>query len=136
MSINWTEDLATNVFQIDMQHKQLFNTINDLLEACKKGQAKSEMLKVIDFLEKYVNEHFASEESYMEKYSYPHLAAHKREHANFIKDFNKFKREFNTEGITLSMIVSLTHTLVQWLTNHIRKTDKLMASFLKEQKNF
>lgn len=131
MPIEWTEDLATNSFLIDSQHKQLFKIINELLDACKKGQAKTEVVKVVDFLERYVNEHFATEESFMEQHNYPHIAAHKRQHEEFKKSFKNFKDRLNNEGITLSFAISLTHSLVEWLTKHIRVVDKELGEFLK-----
>jgi len=131
MGIEWSEDLATGSFQIDTQHKQLFKIINELLDACKKGQAKQEVIKVVNFLERYVDEHFSTEEKFMEKHNYPHIAAHKRQHTEFKKSVNDFKNKLNNEGITLSFTVSLTHSLVEWLSKHIRVVDKELGMFLK-----
>lgn len=133
MGITWTEDLATGSFQIDMQHKELFRIINELLDACKKGQARQEIKKVIDFLSQYVEEHFATEELFMSKYDYPHIISHKKQHDEFKKNVAEFKDRFYKEGITLSLTISLTHTLVEWLTKHIRITDKELGTFLKEK---
>ncbi|GAB4433761.1 MAG: hypothetical protein OHK0040_04480 [bacterium] len=130
MTIEWTEDLATGSFQIDMQHKQLFNIINEFLDACKKGQAKHEIVKVVEFMSRYVEEHFSTEEGFMEKYSYPHIAVHKKQHAEFKKNFTDFRDRIYSEGITLSITISLTHALVDWLTKHIRVTDRELAKFL------
>lgn len=133
MPIEWSDDLVTGSFQIDTQHKQLFKIINDLLDACKKGQAKQEILKVVEFLSQYVQEHFSTEENFMEKYEYVHIAAHKKQHLEFKKSFTDFRDRVYNEGITLSLTISLTHTLVDWLTKHIRVTDKELAKFLLEK---
>lgn len=133
MSIEWSDDLSTNYVLIDSQHKQLFKIINELLDACKKGQAKTEVIKVVDFLEKYVNEHFSTEESFMEQHNYPHIAAHKKLHEEFKENFKNYKNRLSNEGVTLSFSISLTHTLVEWLTKHIRVIDKELGQFLKNQ---
>ena len=54
VAIEWTADLATGVDEIDNQHKELFQRINNLLEACNHGKGKEEVKKVISFLEDYV----------------------------------------------------------------------------------
>ncbi len=133
MSLEWSDDLSTNYVLIDSQHKQLFKIINELLDACKKGQAKAEVIKVVNFLENYVNEHFSTEEAFMEQHNYPHIAAHKRQHEEFKKNLKNFKNRLSTEGVTLSFSISLTHTLVEWLTKHIRVIDKELGQFLKNQ---
>jgi len=38
MAIEWTNDLATGVSEIDYQHKELFRRINSLLDACREGK--------------------------------------------------------------------------------------------------
>ena len=65
MAIEWTEDLATGVPEIDAQHKELFSRINRLLEACNQGQGRAEVGKTLAFLEEYVLIHFSTEEKIM-----------------------------------------------------------------------
>lgn len=132
MSIKWTEDLATGSFLIDTQHKKLFQTINQLLTACKDGKAKEEVQNVFVFLENYINEHFSTEEEFMTRFSYPHIAYHKKLHNDFKKSFEKYKEKARLEGVTLSLTVSLTQALVVWLTKHIRGNDKELAAFLMQ----
>lgn len=135
MPILWTEDLATNVFAIDTQHKELFNIINDLLDAAKRGEAKNKIMKVVDFLEDYVREHFSMEETLMTEKAYPHIAAHKKQHEEFKKSVSDFKSKVMEEGVTLSITISITHVLVEWLTKHIRQVDKEMAKHLRGEKH-
>ena len=87
MSIEWSLDLATGVDEIDKQHKELFQRINNLLEACNHGKGKEEVKKVIWFLEDYVITHFSEEERYMGKYDYPEYSGHKRQHLEFMENF-------------------------------------------------
>lgn len=132
MSITWTEDLATGSFLIDSQHKRLFQIINQLLNTSKDGKSKEATQNVLTFLENYVNEHFSTEEEFMERYNYPHIAYHKKLHNDFKRSFEKYKKKAHSEGITLSLTVSLTHSLAVWLTKHIRGDDKELANFLMQ----
>ena len=58
MAIQWNEELATGVLEIDNQHKEIFARINRLLEASSQGKGKQEVGRMIDFLGDYVISHF------------------------------------------------------------------------------
>lgn len=131
MSIEWSLDLATGVDEIDKQHKELFQRINNLLEACNHGKGKEEVKKVIWFLEDYVITHFSEEERYMGKYDYPEYSGHKRQHLEFMENFFNLKKQFESEGPGVHVIVNINHLVVDWLRNHIRRLDKALGAFLK-----
>ncbi len=131
MSIEWTPDLATGVAEIDDQHKELFKRIDKLVEAWKTGLAVEETDKVIKFLAEYVVFHFGNEERYMDKFGYSSTSAHKAQHAQFIKAFEKLKDRFASQGVSPELIQDATQLLVDWLKNHIRYVDKALGLFLK-----
>ena len=54
MAIKWSPEYAIDVEIIDNQHKELFNAVNNLLEACSQGKGKEEAGKILQFLENYV----------------------------------------------------------------------------------
>lgn len=60
--MQWTEDLSVGVDRIDEQHKELFEKINDLVEAIKSHTCKYKIGDVVKFLEDYVVFHFGQEE--------------------------------------------------------------------------
>jgi len=131
MAIEWTADLATGVNEIDNLHKELFQRINNLLEACNHGKGKEEIKKVIWFLEDYVITHFSEEEKYMGKYDYPDGLGHKKQHLEFMENFFRLKTQFEAEGPGVHIVVITNRLVVDWLRNHIRKIDKALGSFLK-----
>jgi hemerythrin len=134
MAIEWTDDLATGVDEIDRQHKELFLRINGLLDACSQGKGKGEVAKVIRFLEDYVVEHFSTEENHMVRFSYPSYGPHKAQHLEFLDNFSRLKEQFEREGAGLYIVLKTNDILVDWLKNHIRKTDKALASFLSARR--
>ncbi len=131
MAIAWTSDLATSVDEIDSQHKELFRRINSLLEACNQGKGKGEVQNVIAFLEDYVVSHFGEEERYMEKYSYPDAGLHKDQHREFMKNFADLKRQFETDGPGVHIVITTNQMVVDWLRTHIQRLDKALGAFLK-----
>ena len=131
MAIEWTADLSTGVQEIDNQHKELFQRINSLLDACNHGKGKEEVKKVILFLENYVITHFSEEEKYMNKHDYPDGMSHKKQHLEFMENFFRLKTQFEAEGPGVHIVVITNRLVVDWLRNHIRKTDMALGSFLK-----
>ncbi|GAB4390553.1 MAG: hemerythrin family protein [Thermodesulfovibrionales bacterium] len=131
MMIQWTEDLATDVREIDAQHQELFARVNDLLAASSQGAGTKEISRVIKFLEDYVKTHFSTEESYMVRHAYRDYQGHKAQHAEFIRDFNALKDLLEKEGSSSYLVIKTNRAVCDWLTNHIKKVDKAMGAYLK-----
>jgi hemerythrin len=76
--------------------------------------------------------HFNSEEKLQKQNNYPEYINHKAQHDQFIGDFLELKEAIDKDGVTGLLVIKLNKTLVDWLINHIRKTDKAFGAFLKE----
>ena len=63
--------------RIDAEHKQLFDAINDLMDACAQGVGREKIMSTTQFLNSYVNKHFGDEEKLQVQSKYPGYAAHK-----------------------------------------------------------
>jgi hemerythrin len=133
MAIEWKDDLSVGVKEIDDQHKELFDKIAALFDACNSGKGKDQIDSTIKYLQDYVVLHFGSEEKLQKQNNYPDYINHKAQHDQFIKDFLELKSNIDKDGITGLTIIKLNKTLVDWLINHIRKTDKVFGVFLKEK---
>lgn len=131
MPIEWTEDLATGVSQIDDQHKELFRRINGLLDACNHGKGKNEVDRVIKFLDDYVVTHFGKEEQYMIDKSFPDYPVHKEQHSQFIKNFSDLKKKLEDEGPGVHIVLMTNRIVIDWFLTHIRKIDTKLGAFLK-----
>ncbi len=134
MPIEWTEDLNTNISEIDAQHREIFKRVNDLLDACGKGKGKNEVARLIAFLQDYVITHFRAEEAAMETASYPACGAHRAEHAQFISQIGELEQKLTHEGAGVHVVLLTIRTAVDWLVNHIRRTDRQFAGFANGKK--
>jgi hemerythrin len=130
MAIQWTSDLAVGVAALDDQHKELFSTVDKLLNAMKAGHGREEIGKIIAFLEKYVVKHFGNEEQVMKLYGYPEFKDHKAMHDQFIKEFGQLKKGFSSNGASTSLAIQVQKQVVDWLKNHIGKVDKALGGFM------
>lgn len=135
MLVKWNDNLSTGILEIDSQHKELFNRINKLYTACKDGKAKEEIWNTVLFLEEYVVEHFDTEEKYMEENYYPFFSKHVDAHLEFIKLFTSLKNRFDNEEINDSFMLQLNYFLINWISQHYRNEDILLAKFLLSRKD-
>jgi hemerythrin len=133
MKLQWTQELSVGVAEIDNQHKELFERINNLDSAMKQGTAKEEVIRLIEFLDNYVIIHFGAEEKYMIDYNYTGYALHKTKHDWFKKEFSDIRIRLDAEGITPDVIMLSNNLLITWFSNHIRNIDMMLGSFLKSK---
>lgn len=133
MAIQWTEDLAVGILEIDNQHKELFQRIHVLFEACNQGKGRTEISATIAFLEDYVNTHFGTEERHMTRTQFPGRVAHLAQHAIFRKNLSAIKRQLEEEGPGIHVIILTNHMVVEWLKNHIRTLDKDFGAYMQNR---
>ncbi len=129
---DWSEELESGNAQIDEDHKKLLDYINTLYHHIKEGTDRAVVENTFKDLKDYTRDHFSSEEKIMEQVGYPDLAAHKIEHADFIKrvqvSFDDYHQS-DSEHVSVELI-GLLASLWQ---NHIGTTDKAFAQFMKKQ---
>jgi hemerythrin len=133
LKIEWSEDLAVGVENIDEQHKELFRRFNHLLEACSGGFGKEEIGSTLLFLDEYVQVHFRDEEKLQIAHAFPEYTAHHEQHRIFIKKLEAFKKEMLSGGATLSLTIATNTMLIDWLVNHISKMDKRIGEFIRQK---
>ena len=131
MAMQWRDELATGVEQIDRQHQELIARVNGLLAACWQGKGKAEVAETLAFLGDYVVTHFADEEKLQQEAGYPDLAAHKALHEQFIADYGQLVQEFERTGATVGLVVKVNRVVVDWLVQHISRVDKAFAEFYR-----
>lgn len=126
----WNSDLSVNVQTIDDQHKELLTQINGFLRAVIRGEGLEEVHSTIDFLVRYVDVHFLTEEYFMTKYEYPHYVSHKREHERLTAEILKAQGMIATEP-TRDVVTQLVTRMGSWILEHVLKMDKAMGQFLQ-----
>ncbi len=89
MKYELTSDLMTGNSLIDAEHKQLFDAINDLMDACAQGVGREKIMSTTQFLNSYVNKHFGDEEKLQVQSKYPGYAAHKQFHDGYKRQLSQ-----------------------------------------------
>jgi hemerythrin len=133
MNIRWTEDLTTGIMDIDEQHRELFRRIDALDDACRRQEGLEELGRYMAFLMEYVTCHFTAEEREMTTHRYPDLQKHEAEHEKFKKEINALNAMIRMTGAHMSHVQTALVTSVEWLVDHVKRTDRELAEFLVKQ---
>jgi hemerythrin-like metal-binding protein len=127
--MRWDGSLQLGIGEIDGQHKKLVAMINDLHRAMKQRQTMAIMGSILEQLVSYTVYHFGSEEKLFQKHGYPEYDQHKKAHENLVGKVNELKAKIDRGDATISM--ELMDFLTDWLTTHIKGTDKKYVPFLQ-----
>lgn len=128
--LNWNEELAVGIPEIDEQHKHLIALINQLHDAMSEGRGKQVLSDVLDELIAYTKTHFSHEEKLMAQANYRGLASHKREHDFLTRRVIEFQKRFVAGEIGIA--VELSNFLKDWILHHVRGMDKAYAPAIRE----
>ena len=133
MDYTWDKSLETGHGIIDEQHRQLFTTLVNLVEASGQGLGKEQIYTTLDFLSEYTIMHFKTEEDLQTEYGYPDFPAHKKSHDDFKATIYELIYTLKKKGPDKKLIDSVVQTVGDWLTTHIKGSDIEMAAYLKSR---
>ncbi|MCI4626323.1 MAG: bacteriohemerythrin, partial [Candidatus Magnetoovum sp. WYHC-5] len=129
--VDWSDDFSVNIEKFDTQHKKLFDMVNELYSAMRKGLAKDALDGILTKLVEYTDMHFKEEEIMMEKHGYPDFPNHKKMHENLKQQVLAFYKDFKQGKATIS--TQIMNFLKDWLANHILKTDTKYGIYLNKK---
>ena len=130
--LEWSIDFEVGNAEIDKQHFELISHSVELLNSIDRDLSKSEIESLIAFLDKYVIEHFRTEEKFLSKIQYPFIKEQRRQHANFIKSFRMLKEEIKVGKINKTYLkFRIQILLIDWVINHTLKEDRHYGKYFK-----
>lgn len=128
-SPRWTSDLATGNPDIDRDHQELVEIIDQLKAAASGGDQKARLSHALDQFRGHVLNHFPAEEAEMDAKSYPGLAKHHQAHALLADQVVELVQKDNNGD---TVLFSEVDHLAQALYRHILLDDKPFAAFLAQ----
>ena len=84
MHMKWTQDCRLEIPEIDSQHRLLFAIANELVDIENPLEQQQEFKYMIDHLRNYVEDHFITEDKFMEDVKYPEREEHLNMHNDII----------------------------------------------------
>ena len=135
MKYEITPDLITGYEQIDNEHRQLFDAVNQLLGSFSdnKTNGKEQMNRAAAFLTNYVDKHFGHEEELQKKYEWREFEIHHKFHEEYKRQLREILGRIPDEGPDIQNMSEINVHIVRLIT-HIRTMDKRLGAFLQTAK--
>jgi hemerythrin-like metal-binding protein len=119
--IEWKDAYNTGVAEVDHEHQELIQLINDLHAELEGGDQAT----VGDFLGEVfakIAAHFALEETVMRKHRYDEYEAHKAEHERLLDEIRDIMDD-QEAGAYADASDALATTVRDWFVNHFKTKD-------------
>ncbi|MCX6712073.1 MAG: bacteriohemerythrin [Candidatus Vogelbacteria bacterium] len=120
--LDWDDKYSVGVEEIDKQHKQMFVTINELLDIIHANKPIEHLQSVIDGLVAYKVFHFATEERYFKEFNYEETEDHMAKHREFNERLTALQAKYPT--FSLEFAFELIDFLEDWLVDHLMTVDQ------------
>ena len=127
----WEPSFSVGVWDIDRQHRSLIGLINQLHVAVSGVGADKKLQAVFGATVDFVRNHFAFEESFLERLGYEGLAVHKEIHKELLDQLGGMRRQFDAGPLSVSP--ELVEFLKQWMVKHILQCDHGYAELAEKR---
>jgi hemerythrin-like metal-binding protein len=132
--LSWRDDWLLGFEDLDEQHLELVEVLNNLHRCFlqeKDAGTTADMDNIcqqLSLLRKLTRRHFQSEEDLMQKYEYPGLEDHHREHVMLLAELQLHIREIEagSKPFSLGTLTAIKH----WQIDHLLYSDRKFADFL------
>lgn len=120
--IEWRAEFETGVPDVDHEHRELVDLINDLDAKIASGDERSRILEFLGEVFARIAAHFALEESIMRKHRYDEYQAHKSEHEQLLDDIRDIMDNVENDP-SEDYRAALSGTVRDWFVNHFKTRD-------------
>lgn len=128
--LKWEDKYSVGVKIIDEQHKQMFNTINELIKILDTVPTKVQLDELIGRLVVYKKTHFATEEKLFEEFGYELKDEHHAKHMEFNSKLDALIAECGDDSMLLAF--KLVDFLEDWLIGHLMNEDQKYVACFRE----
>jgi hemerythrin len=127
--IKWDESLSVHHPEIDRQHKNLIDRVNELRGLYMTHDKQSNIQQMIDIMEGYAQEHFQFEEDYFNSFLFPDAKAHAQKHRDFEAKITELKTRLADEGVSSALVIHIAKFVSDWLHDHLITADQEYAAY-------
>lgn len=131
----WKDRYELGVPRIDRQHKELFRRVGAFLQVLRSEVCWNEKVirlhEMLEFMKRYVVEHFRDEEEYQKSINYPRYEIHRKIHADMVKYVSEVSKQFEQSDNNEELMQQFGGRLLAWLINHVAAEDQLIADYAR-----
>jgi hemerythrin-like metal-binding protein/PAS domain S-box-containing protein len=119
--LEWTDDLALDIDEMDEQHKQVIALINQLQDSVSQGKNKKDIKENLRSFIDFASYHFGNEEQYFDQFGFNDSESHGVEHQKFLKEVKQLQSDYSggKENIPIETLASLKNRLL----THFEESD-------------
>ena len=129
----WRNEFLVGNSLIDGQHQELLMHINDLAAKVATGNFDG-IDDIMQFIGRYAQMHFETEEAIMQRLGYPHIASHVQEHRSFTQRYLRLADDIaHQRHSRLYLGFQIQLFLFDWFANHTTRTDRYLTRFIASQ---
>ena len=96
----WSDDFLIGIDEIDSQHKRFFDASHRLYDSILNCEGENAVEESVQFLRDYADEHFQTEEAFMQKHHFPGLDEHQGLHTRFFEGLDQLVDDLKVFGPT------------------------------------
>ena len=130
--VHWESEYSVGAAEIDSQHKDLVELINELISHSAQSQSgwKKKFEKSIKSIAAHSSLHFKTEEEILSKTEYKNFADHKKEHERLTGKLKHIINELDNIKWEVELY-TLTVSFKEWFLSHILLYDKEAKDYFK-----
>lgn len=133
----WKEKYELGDPNIDEQHKELFQRVDEFMKNLRSAVPWEEKVakvnETLEFMNGYVVEHFRDEEEYQQRIQYPGYEIHKKIHKDMVDYVLQVTAEYEKSGFDEQLMQQFGGKLLAWLINHVASEDQKIATYAIEK---
>lgn len=130
MKLQFMESLRTGHNDIDDDHADIIETINDVMQMVQDGDTFAQVPAHLDTFVHTCETHFRNEERILADANYPHLAQHTADHDLVLANAHTARRNFGEADNQEDRRKHL-ESMIGFLLDDILSSDMAFASFLQ-----
>ena len=129
VSVEWRDDFKVGIDEVDFEHKEMIDLINESYEEAKKDGSSEAVMDFLGEIFEKISAHFALEEKVMKKLEYDQFEDHKDDHERLLDSIRDIMDEYADETVLDDEKFGLS--LKEWFVNHFSTKDARLHSFLE-----
>jgi hemerythrin len=128
--IEWRDEFKIGIEEVDFEHQELIELINDSYSEAKNEGAKIDLIDCLGEIFAKISAHFALEEKDMRKLKYDQYEDHKQDHEQLLDDIRDMMDEY--EDVSKIDEKEFGQRLTDWFVNHFSSKDARLHKFLHQ----
>lgn len=126
--MQWKEEYAIGIAEIDEQHKTLLGFITEFEKAVEAQMHWNTVHPLIARTREFLRFHFAVEESLMQIVRYSEFDAHRAEHQDVLRQLAALEQRVLRQDTKAELVPMMS----SWLLNHITESDQPFGRYAQD----